>query len=184
MNRRQALGGIAALTVGTSGVRSARAAIEFVSDGFGLAIDDFVAIWGEGEPGQTYLQYPEDDGTWFIGQTAHGLVNYIERSWNEGLEPSLEDANVVALAIIPEESIENQTYRAKYGAILHGIQIDRFTSSSLADQLGIKRVSEDDFLAETSFVIAYELVPLAAEFDLAVRRFSVVLESDPDSQAS
>ena len=179
MNRRQALGGIAVVAAGMAQLRSAQAAIEFISEGFGLNLEDFVEIWGEGEPGQSYLQYPEDDGMWFVGQR-DGYVTFIERFWDEGSEAPLEDAVEQALAIVPEEHRLEQSYRASYGAILHGIQIDRYESSSLADQLGTGKATEEEFLAYTSFVIAYELVPLSGEFGFAVRRFSIMHEAQDE----
>ncbi|MDQ2682373.1 MAG: hypothetical protein M3Y37_02485 [Chloroflexota bacterium] len=182
MNRRQALGGIAAVAGGMAQIRSAHAAIEFISEGFGLALDDFIEIWGEGEVGQTYLQYEEDDGTWFVGRNEDDFVTYIERFWNEGSEADFDDAVEEALAIIPEESSLRQTYQAPYGAILHGIQVDRYESSSLADQLGVGRASDEEFLAYTSFAIIYDLVPHAEEFGFAVRRFTIIHESRHDAE--
>lgn len=177
MNRRQAIGGMAAMTVGVSGIRSTHAAVEFISTGFGLAIDDFTEIWGEGEPGQTYLQYPEDDGTWFIGQNEDGLVNFMERYWDEGADFPLDDAMELALSVCPEESNLHESYQAAFGAILYGVQVDRYESSSLADQFGITP-ENDDFLASTSFVIVYELAPMSAAMDYAVRRFSIIHRSE------
>jgi hypothetical protein len=180
MNRRQAFGGLAALAVAGTSLRQAHAAIEFVSEGFGLAIDDFTEIWGDGEPGQTYLQYPLSNGTWFIGQNRDGFVTYIERSWDDETDVSQNDAAELALSVMPEESNLMESYRASFGAIAHGIRIDRYESASLADQLGVSGSSGEDFLARTSFVVTYELVPMTSELDYAVRRVSIIHRSDLD----
>jgi hypothetical protein len=144
----------------------------YASGGLGLSLDDFEAKYGPGEVGQTYMQYPLQDGMYYVGATksqSQRAVNYIERSWNEGSGVSLDDAQVEAESLLPDDAKFIESYQATSARILYGTQVDRYQSRTIS-----KRLQDDQHRYGSNFVIIYHLVPATGAYDVMVERFMIV----------
>lgn len=76
------------------------------SGGIGLAQEDWEAIYGEGEPGQTLVEFQTEDGDPLYVGLDDGFISYLEADFtaapNGGL--SYEDAEAFAEALLPDDA--------------------------------------------------------------------------------
>jgi hypothetical protein len=177
MNRRKALGGLALVTglAASSGERSAMAA--FASGGYGMTVKAFRAAHGEGEAGQSYLQYPQSDGMLFVGQNNDaGIVDFIERLWNPESHGTENAAITEAMALLPDDAVLNETFSARFGYIGYGQRIERYRSGGLKAQFGPDANSNNAI-----FAVVYEFVPATKSMASEVLRFSILAAESPSS---
>jgi hypothetical protein len=157
--------------VGFSPRRQERAA--FASGGLGLKLADWEAIYGSGQPGQTYLKYTLDDGVYNVGvDGANGAIFFIERTWDDPAGVPLDQAQAEAQRLIPSDAKLTEYYDAASAKILYGTDVDRFSSRSLAPQVrGTARKLTGYFAA------IYEKVPAQQIYGSNVTRLVLVIGS-------
>lgn len=142
----------------------------YPSGGLGLSLDDFDALYGPGEPGQAYMQYPLQNGMYYVGATkSQRAVSYIERSWNQGSGVSLDDAQAEAESLLPDDAKFIESYQANSARILYGTHVDRYQSRTISQRLkdGQRRYG-------SNLVIIYHLIPASQAYDVVVDRFMIV----------
>jgi hypothetical protein len=177
MNRRAALGGLALATGLVATARERFALAAFASGGYGMTVKAFQAAHGEGQAGQSYLQYPQSDGMLFVGQNnGTGLVDFIERLWNPETHGTENAAITEAMALLPDDALLSETFTAQFGYIGYGQRIDRYRSSHLKAQFGSDAISSNAI-----FVVVYEFVPATASLASEVLRFSILAAEAPSS---
>jgi hypothetical protein len=170
MNRRDLVGGLTPASGGLLLNASSSAAAKFSSQGYGLYVDDFTALNGPGEPGQSYLQYPQADGMMFVGQDSDStVVNFIERYWNPETRGTKSGAATEVAALLPVDSELNESYEAQFGYIGYGTMIERYRSGTLKTQFGPDATSSNAI-----FVVVYEYVPSTTSMEQLVLRFSIL----------
>ncbi len=168
--------GCAAILTGPSAAR--QTGNSYPSGGLGLGLDDFEALYGPGEVGQTYMQYRLQDGMYYVGAVkspsqsqsqGQRAVDYIERSWDEGSGGTLADAKAEAESLLPDDAKFIESYQATSARILHGTQIDRYQSRTIS-----QRLQNDQHRYGSNIVIIYHLVPATDAYDVMVERFMIV----------
>lgn len=157
--------------LGFSSHRQARAA--FASGGLGLKLADWEAIYGPGQPGQTYLTYALDDGAYNVGvDGAGGPVFFIERTWNDPAGVPLAQAQTEAQRLVPTDAKFAEYYDAASVKILYGTDVVRYNSKALATQ-----VRGTDRQLTGSFTAVYEKTPSQATYGYNVTRLVLVIGS-------
>jgi hypothetical protein len=175
MNRRTILGGMTALTGVLALQTESKAKAPFTSNGYGLRVDQFKEIHGEGEPGQSYIQYSMTDGTMFVGQdNTAGVVNFIERYWNPESRGTKEAAMADAQSLLPADAVLNENFAAQFGFIGYSTLIQRYRSGTLKSQYGTAATSTNAI-----FAVVFEYVPSGTSMEQLVLRYSIVAAEAP-----
>jgi hypothetical protein len=100
------------------------------SGGLGLTVEEFHARYGTGEPDPVGEVIETENGRIVFAATQEGKVDFIERSFNEGV--SLEEARVIGMGLAPTDADLVATYITEAGYITEvGSTTDLFYSSSL-----------------------------------------------------
>ncbi len=175
MNRRTIIGGLTAVTGVLALQTESRAIATFSSNGYGLRVDQFKAIHGDGEPGQSYIQFPMADGMMFVGQdNTAGVVNFIERYWNPESRGTQEAAMADALSLLPADAVLNENFAAQFGFIGYSTLIQRFRSGTLKSQYGTDAISTNAI-----FAVVFEFVPSGTSMEQLVLRYSILPAEAP-----
>jgi hypothetical protein len=172
MNRRSLLA-VAAGAHTLPGLVSAQDA-DFESGGLGLPLSAWEDGFGASEPGQNYMSFPTEAGNFWVGVNRDSqVVDYIERNWADMPAATLAEADKEVRGLLPADAELTERYVANYAEILHGAQIDRYVSRSLASQIlpPLNGGSEDD----ATIAVIYELVPAPEAFDYVVGRYFITI---------
>lgn len=151
----------------SSGARQGLAIYQ--SGGLGLAIEEWEAIYGPGIIGQSYLEYPLLDGTYYVGLLgANAAVAYIERRWDDPTGVTLDDALAEAATLLPTDAKLTEAYLADSAFLGYGTDVYRYRSKTLLAQY-------EGTAAPLSpgFVVIVEKVPAPDVLDFHVVRVTI-----------
>ena len=166
---------LAAAAVAINGRQPAASARQqFASGGLGLTLDEWTAIHGEGEVGQSARYWPVADGTlWVAPYRDTGVIGTVERLWDEpGV--TLEEALAEAERLMPEDARLVDVYHVPSARILHEDDVYRYTSELLRDRFGGEAAD-----LRSSFVVIVEQRPLSSSFASRVTYLALAVGRKP-----
>ena len=167
-----ALGSVIPAVVSASGGRSLgapQALAVYQSGGLGLTLEDWEAIYGPGIVGQTYLEYPLRDGTYYVSLLGtNAAVASIERRWDDPAGVTLDEALAEAATLLPTDARLTELYPADSAFIGYGTDVYRYRSQTLLAQYAGTAAS-----LSPGFVVIVEKVPAPDALDARVVRVTI-----------
>jgi hypothetical protein len=141
----------------------------YPSGGLGLVLEDWEAIYGTGIIGQSYLEYPLRDRTYYVALLGtNAAVAFIERRWDDPAGATLDEALAETATILPADARLTEFYPADSAFLGYGTDVYRYRSQTLLAQYAGTAAP-----LSPGFVVIVEKVPAPDALDARVVRVTI-----------
>ena len=176
MDRRRLLGRLAggAAAAGSAGwwlPAAARGQRERGSQGIGLTRDEWEALHGRGEVGQSLVSY--EGGRYVVGFDGD-VVTFVERGWEDEGNVRAEESVAEVLDLLPADARLTESYYlpATAGGPI-SLLAERYRSRGLGDALAGNAGDRTD-----TILVLYQETPAEDRFEPDVSRVSIAVGMD------